>query len=130
MADRPRDVRTLLIYALFLWIGLTTSVIVSSAQITRDVSEIAVIEGDNAIIVTPKRADGSPCPLATVKMQELGKKFYRTHRNDFQFLVMFTTFNHLLAPDSRCNETAAAYYLPVSNSISGIGVANFDTSPS
>jgi len=101
---------------------------VVNAQITRDVGEIAVIQGDNNIIFTPRDSNGNPCGQVSVNMAELAKKFYQTHNDEFQFLIMFTNFNHLLAPDAACNEQANAFYQFVSNSIRGIGQDTFDDS--
>jgi len=96
--------------------------------ITRDEGEIAVIEGDTNIIFTPDDSSGNPCPDDSVDMEELAKKFYATHGDDFGFLIAFTTFNHLLSPDANCNETANAFYQPVSNAIQGIGRSIFNNS--
>lgn len=94
---------------------------VATAQITRDVGEIAVIEGDNNIIFTPIDSIGNPCPQVSVNIQQLARRFYQTHDDEFQFLIMFTNFNHLLSPDPNCNEGASAFHMLVANSIKGIG---------
>jgi len=122
--------RTWLIYIFtFIAACLTSSNVVNAQiQITRDVGEIAVIEGNNNIIFTPQDANGDPCGQVSVNVLALAQTFYQTHNNVFQFLIMFTNFNHLLAPDRNCIEQANAFFLPVSNSIQGIGQMIFDNS--
>lgn len=100
----------------------------SNAQITRDVGQIAVIEGDNSILVTFTDTMGNPCPQVTVDMKEMGKKFYQTHDDVYQVLIMFTNFQHLLSPDQDCMEQAGAFFRSVSNAIQGIGISNFNQS--
>ena len=112
-------------YVLFLLITSTVQ-----GQITRDVGEIAVIEGDNNIIFTPLNSTTippTPCGQVSVNMRELGLRFYQGHDNEFDVLVMFTNFNHLLLPNN-CNEQANAFFSLVSNSIEGIGLNTFDNS--
>ena len=75
----------------------------STAQITRDVGDIAVIAGNNNIIFTPADSNGNNCAQVSVNIQELAKKFYQTHDDDYQMLVMFTNFTHLLSPGNTCS---------------------------
>jgi hypothetical protein len=121
------DHRRFSVITLLLGIGLLIQPSLLDAQISRNVGDIAVIEGDNSIISTPNNAAGTPCPQVTVNMAEVAKKFYATHGDVFRMLIVFTTFNHLLLPDAACNEQANAFYLPVSNTIEGIGRTMFDT---
>lgn len=101
MQSRKTLRQTWLIHAFILIATYLVASSVTNAQITRDVGQIAVIEGDSNIIYTPKDGKGNSCGQASVKMTELARKFYQTHSDEFQFLIMFTNFNHLLSPDTK-----------------------------
>ncbi len=120
---RDTFLRTCLPSIIFSLMALYCAVGAARAQITRDMVEIAVIEGNNNIIFTPTDNLGNPCPQVSVNIQQLARRFYQTHDDVFQFLIMFTNFNHLLAPDQNCMEQAGAFHQLVSNSIRGIGRA-------
>ena len=122
MQCKKTPAQTWLTHRLTLIIVFLTMGSVAHGQITRDVGQIAVIEGDSNIIVA------SCNNKVRVSMQELAKKFYETHPNEFHFLIMFTNFDQMLNPDANCNERFGAFYLPVSNSIRGIGRSTFDAS--
>jgi hypothetical protein len=123
--------RNWLANVLVLIIVCSAVVNLANAQITRDVGEIAVIEGDPAIIFTPTNSTtGNPCGQASVNMRALARRFYQTHDDAFQFLIMFTNFNHLLAPDANCIEQAGAFHQLVSNSTQGINQPVFNNSNS
>ena len=53
----------------------------------------------------------------------LAREFYRTHGDDYDFLVIFTNFDFTL-PEAR----AAAYFTSVQNRVQGIGLETFDYS--
>ncbi len=53
----------------------------------------------------------------------LAREFYRTHGDDYDFLVIFTNFDFDL-PEAG----AAAYFTPVQNQVQGIGLNMFDDS--
>ncbi|HED17817.1 MAG TPA: hypothetical protein ENI64_13515, partial [Gammaproteobacteria bacterium] len=118
------SVRTLLIATILLivWPAYAAN------NITRDVGEIAIIEADTNIIYTATDTNGNPCPQVTVNKKELAKKFYQTHSDDFQFLIMYTNFDYLISPKTDCSNRAAALHNLVSNSITGIGRNTVDNS--
>lgn len=53
----------------------------------------------------------------------LAREFYRTHGDDYDFLVIFTNFDFDLP-----EVDAAAYFTPVQNQVQGIGLDTFDDS--
>ena len=53
----------------------------------------------------------------------LAREFYRTHGDDYDFLVIFTNFDFNLPEIG-----AAAYFTPVQNQVQGIGLEQFDYS--
>lgn len=86
-----------------------------------DVGDIAVMEADGNILVFAQDDMMNNCPLPSVSMTAMAQKFYVTHNDDYQFLVMFTNFGILLNPDENCNEQFKAFHRGVSNAVSGIG---------
>ena len=67
-------------------------------------------------------SNGSPNPLPR---QEIAKEFYKTHADDYDFLVIFSNFDFQMPALE-----AAAFYLGVKNDTHGIGQDLFDHSGS
>ena len=91
----------------------------SIAQITRDVGEIAVIEGDDLqadpkIIIPPTDPIGNPCPgnpALTVDVEQVAKTFYQSHEPVYQALILFSNFPYTSASsDAGCNEPASTVH--------------------
>lgn len=104
-----------------LVVGGTTLTASSSrlvAQITRDVDEVAIIEGDANIVYTSTDGNGQPCSLPTVDFKQLAQKFYQTHADVFTQLIIFTTFDHQKAD---CGNVGP-YSVVISNAITGLGI--------
>ena len=55
--------------------------------------------------------------------QEIAKEFFRTHKDEYDFLVIFTNFNFQMLFDD-----TEAFYSQVQNDIQGIGLEVFDNS--
>lgn len=55
--------------------------------------------------------------------QEIAKEFYKTHKDEYDFLVIFTNFDFRM-PD----EEAIAFYSEIKNDTQGIGLEIFDNS--
>ena len=101
---------------------------VFAGVITRDVGNIAIIEADNNILFFPQDAMMNNCSLQSVSMTQMAQKFYLTHSDVYQLLVMFTNFSVLLNPDANCNEQFRAFHQGASNAVTGIGRTIFDNS--
>jgi hypothetical protein len=110
-----------------LGIALGLASAAAQGQITRDVGHVAVIEADARILFDVFGSDGKLCKdQKGVDMDEVTKKFYRTHASDaYDFIILFTTFDFFMLP-SNCVEQAAGLYVPVSNDVRGIGRSLFD----
>jgi Tol biopolymer transport system component/flagellar hook assembly protein FlgD/fibronectin type 3 domain-containing protein len=67
-----------------------------------------------------KRSDGT---VNSEPRQILAREFFRTHRDDYDFLVVFSNFDFAMP------EEGAAFYLGVKNDVQGIGLESFDHSP-
>lgn len=102
-----------------------------TAQITRRVGHVAVIEADDQILF-PVFGDGiGLCPETGVDMDELTKKFYQTYAtHQYDFIILYTTFDFLMLPDDKCNETAGGLYVSARNDVAGIGRNIYDGAPS
>jgi Tol biopolymer transport system component/subtilase family serine protease/fibronectin type 3 domain-containing protein len=55
----------------------------------------------------------------------IAKEFYKTHKDEYDFLIIFTDFDFLM-PDAE----TAAFYVGIKNDVQGIGSALFDYSSS
>ncbi|MEK6744612.1 MAG: CARDB domain-containing protein [Nitrospirota bacterium] len=66
-----------------------------------------------------RNADGSDNDAAR---QAVAKEFYRTHKDEYDFLFIFSNFNYQMPTDAR------AFYHGVRNDVSGIGMLLFDNS--
>ncbi|WP_298273134.1 SBBP repeat-containing protein [Geobacter sp.] len=64
-------------------------------------------------------ADGT---INAVPRQVIAQEFFKTHKDDYDFLVIFTKFDFTLTSDT------AAFYLQIKNDIRGIGQDIFDNS--
>ena len=60
-----------------------------------------------------------------IPRQEISKEFYKTHKDEYDFLVIFSNFDFQM-PDTE----AEAFYLEVKNDVQGIGSRIFDNSQS
>lgn len=60
--------------------------------------------------------------INAVPRQVIAKEFFRTHNDDYDFLVIFTNFDFTITSDT------VAFYLQVKNDIRGIGLDIFDNS--
>ncbi len=67
-----------------------------------------------------KNSDGATNDLPR---QEIAKEFFKTHKDEYDFLVIFSNFNFQM-PESE----AKAFYTPVRNDVRGIGIDLFDNS--
>jgi hypothetical protein len=57
-----------------------------------------------------------------IPRQEIAKEFFKTHKDEYDFLVIFTNFDFKMRPDAK------AFYLTVKNDTRGIGQQLFDNS--
>lgn len=83
-----------------------------------DFGNVTVMEVEGSY--DARNADGT---LNRLPRQEIAKEFIRTHTDDYDFLVIFSTFDYAMP------ETGArAFYLEVKNDTQGIGKTIFDDS--
>lgn len=59
----------------------------------------------------------------TAPRMALAKEFYRTHQDDYDFLIFFTNFDYQMPTTD-----TAGYYLPIKNDVQGLGIDLFDHS--
>src|SRR5581483_11360655 len=59
--------------------------------------------------------------------EAIAKEFFRTHADDYDFLVTFTRFNYFLGSDSEGAQVGGRYY-QIKNDVRGIGQDLFDLS--
>ena len=83
-----------------------------SATFVADTGNVAVFRLDGGY----ERGNSAP-------RFELAQRFYETHADDFDFLVVFSTFEFPTGD-------ALAFYNPVRNDVQGIGIEQFDASAS
>lgn len=89
-----------------------------TAKFIRDEKNITIIEFDGNYDI------GLSNPRKT-----LAKEFFRTHADVYDFLVIFTSFEFSTAIDQDGRKAnALAFYNPVRNDTSGIGISQFDNS--
>jgi hypothetical protein len=65
-------------------------------------------------------SDGS---INTLPRQEIAKEFFKTHSDEYDFLVIFSNFDFTMSQSD-----AKAYYLEIKNDAQGIGKSIFDDS--
>ncbi len=87
----------------------------TGSGITRDVGSIAIIEHDGTTY--DDGVDGFPVRAA------VAKRFYQTHGDNYDFLVVFTNFEFQTAAEGN---GAIAVHNPVRNAVHGIGNQVYD----
>jgi len=117
----PACCSRLFVFLSFILLSVLVCLPASAAAFTvntlGDHQGIAVVEfsGNYDALV-----DGVPNHAAR---QAISREFYRSHGDDYDFLVIFTNFDFLPpAPN------AAAFFTPVQNQVQGIGLESFDRS--
>ncbi len=88
-----------------------------SARFVRDIGHITQIEYSGNLEFIPSQMNATYAARAVA-----AKEFYRTHTDEYDFLIIFSDFNYA-AP-----EHVKAFYLPISNNLEGIGQQIFDNS--
>ena len=90
----------------------------TGSGITRDIGSIAVIEHDGSNY--DARVDGTTNYIARARV---AKRFYQTHGDNYDFLLIFTNFEFDTAP-------ALAFFSPVRRDVTGINTPLIDVGAS
>ena len=115
------------IASLFLWLIILLSTTPRSyaqqvsATTLGDYSNVTVMEVTGNY--DANNADGT---VNAAPRQAIAKEFYRLHKDEYDFLVIFTNFDFLMPGVGTLQ--AKAFYTGVRNDTSGIGVAPFNNS--
>jgi MYXO-CTERM domain-containing protein len=88
------------------------------------VGEVVILEGDDSIVSTTQNGYGVVFDSRAQNPLDISKRFYTAYSDDFDEIIIFTTFDDLGASG------AAAYEVSAQQDIMGIGEGTFDESSS
>ena len=117
LEDRVKSLRRRICACLFvLLIVLPQPAVALTANTLGDYHDVTVMEvsGSYDVGFFP---NGSPDMSAR---RAIAKEFYRTHGDDYDFLVIFTNFDFIMPPGAK------AFFSPARNNTQGIGLALSD----
>ena len=113
----------LILFLMFLFCFCLNSANVAAAEIAvsnlADYGNVSVLEISGGF--DAKNPDGS---VNSAAREAVVKEFFKTHRDEYDFLVFFTNFDYTMPSEG----AAKAFYLGVRNDTHGIGKDLFDNS--